>query len=92
MIYLKDPDADLDYTFDWAVEYLQSGETIQSSTWVAEPPGITVGDTSHTDTTTTVKLSGGVHGVLYRIVNHITTNINARGDDRALYVRAWEPI
>lgn len=80
----KDPDAVLDYRFDWAGAdpgpWLETGETITASSWIVDA-GLTQVSDSHTDTTATVWLSGGTAGVTYRITNRITTS-NGRIDDR----------
>ncbi len=88
----KDPDAVLDFEVDWS-SWLESGETISSSTWVV-PAGITeVNDathpTSNTSTSATIWLSGGAGGTLYQVTNRITTSSN-RTDDRSILVSVAE--
>jgi len=85
--YVKDPDANLDYSVDWS-QWLQSGETITASTWVVTT-GITKGTTSNTTTSTTVWLSGGTDGTKYTATNHITTSL-ARQDDRSITIRVQQ--
>ena len=74
-VYVKDPDAVLDYGFDWEEEgFLQTGETIADSDWTI-PDGLD--ESSGTDfdnTLTTVWLSGGTDGEDYTVSNHITTS------------------
>lgn len=82
--FLKDPDAVLDYIFNWA-EWLATGETISSST-VTVPAGITKDSESNTTNTATVWLSGGTEGERYVITNSITTN-QGRTDDRSMTIR-----
>ena len=83
--FVQDPQATLDYTLDWA-PWLGS-DTINVSTWVADSPVvIESGSESQTDTTTTLFLSGGVHGSNYTITNTITT-IGGRQDDRSFELR-----
>lgn len=79
----KDPNAVLDYQFDWA-EWLQTLETIATSTWTP-PVGITMNSSSNTTTTATVWLSGGTAGLYYDIINRIVTN-QGRTDERTLRV------
>lgn len=79
----KDPNAVLDYQFDWS-EWLAASETINTSTWTADS-GITVDSETETTTTATVWLSGGTAGSIYNVVNRIVTNQN-RTDDRTLNV------
>ena len=93
--FIKDPDAVLDYKFDWAAatngtgesDYLQSGETISDHT-ITATTGITVDSSSITDSNTsvTVWLSGGTAGIDYSIVCHITTSAE-REDDRTIFIR-----
>lgn len=73
----KDPESALDYLISWS-EWLPSGDTIATSTWSIEAitgdtdPLVTTSNGS-TDTATTVNLSGGTTGNLYRVYNTITT-------------------
>lgn len=79
--FAKDPDAVLDYGFDWS-RWLDEGETITASTWAVDDDGLTIdNDTLFDDTTTVVWLSGGTAGAFYRLTNHITTS-DGREDDR----------
>jgi hypothetical protein len=80
----KDPDATLDWKFDWSL-WLSDGETISTSSFITSA-GITVNSTSATPTNTTIWLSGGQPGQPYRITNRITTN-QGRGDDRSITIR-----
>lgn len=66
----KDPDAVLDYGIDWT-SWL-NGDVIATSIWVV-PEGITAGDESKSENATTIWLSGGAAGGVYKIVNRITT-------------------
>lgn len=85
---LKDPQSVIDWTFSWS-SYLQSSETISTSTWAVTPTTtspLTVDSDSETTTATTVWLSGGLLGQVYRVVNTITTN-QSRTEERTLVVR-----
>lgn len=97
---VKDPDAVLDYTFDWAADtngssdpdatdWLASGETISSAVVTVES-GITKDSDSITDTNTsvTVWLSGGTAGTRYDVACKITTSAS-RTDERTriIYVK-----
>lgn len=82
--YIKDPNAVLDYGFDWS-SWLATGETISTSTWVV-PTGITKDSDSKTTTTTTIWLSGGTDGENYDVVNRIVTSAG-RTDDRAITIK-----
>jgi hypothetical protein len=83
--FIKDPDAVLDYKWDWAYDgWLAEDETILTSTIIAET-GVTVDDDTNDDTTATVWLSGGSVGETYTVTNRITTN-QGRTDDRTMKI------
>ena len=101
---LKDPDAVLDYKFDWAPatnetpggssDWLASGETIETYTLTVAPVevgGLVVDSDALTDSDTSVTcwLSGGTAGTTYAITCHIVTNAG-REDDRTVYVPVAE--
>ena len=76
----KDPQAVLDYGFDWS-EWL-GADTIASSSWVASA-GITNDSTTNTTLITSITLSGGVAGESYTLTNTIVT-ANGLQDDRSI--------
>ena len=92
--FIKDPDAVLDYKFDWKdstngtgdSDWLASGETIASHT-IDEDTGITVDSSAQTDTNTsvTVWLSGGTAGVSYAVRCEIVTSAS-RTDERTMLI------
>ena len=89
--FIKDPDAILDYRFDWS-SWLQNGDTISSCQFIVSP-GITVGNGSNgalapTNTTTnaTVWLIGGTAGQVYTVTSRIVTS-QGRTDDRTITIR-----
>lgn len=92
--FTKDPDAVLDYVFDFAAatngtgstNYLESGETI-STAIIAPDAGITVDSSSITDSNTsvTVWLSGGTIDSEYDVTCRINTSAN-RTDDRTITI------
>lgn len=86
---IKDPDAVLDYSVDWS-SWLGSDE-IATSTWeiTGTDSDLTVTTDSKTTTATTVWLSGGTLGVIYSVVNRITTD-GGRTDDRTIAVQMVE--
>jgi hypothetical protein len=85
-LFYKDPDAKLDYGFDWAT-WLGS-DTISSSSWTVDAGLTQVSDTNDT-TTTTVWLEGGTVGVSYKAVNRIVT-VGGREEDRTLWIVVQE--
>jgi hypothetical protein len=82
--FIKDPDAVLDYSWDWS-SWLEPGETITTSD-VFVTPGITLGTTSHTNVRATAWLSGGTNASLYQVTNRISTSLG-RTDDRTITIR-----
>lgn len=81
--FLKDPDATLDFVFDWS-DWLQSGETI-SSYIITTDSGITNEGDDESDGIVTVWLSGGTAGARYSVACKITTSLN-RIDERTMLV------
>jgi hypothetical protein len=79
----KDPDEVLDYGIDWSQRL--AGDIIDTSTFTV-PSGIVMNSQSHTNTTTTIWLSGGSEGVSYDILNRIVTN-GSRTMDRTVGLR-----
>lgn len=82
--FIKDPDATLDYGFDWA-NWLATGETITGAVWTV-PSGITKSDEDFDADTTLVWLTGGTLGTNYNISCRITTS-DGRIDDRTLIIK-----
>ena len=82
LIFIKDPDAVLDYAVDWT-DWL-GVDTIASSTWTV-PTGITKTANSNTTKVATVWLSGGTASAEYSIVNKIVT-AGGRTDERTLTI------
>ena len=83
----KDPNADLDYGFDWTA-WLGATDTITESTWtVPAESGLTTHSPSiSTDgKVTTVWLKSGNAGGVYSATNHIKTAAG-REDERSLRV------
>jgi hypothetical protein len=87
--FIKDPNAVLDYGFDWS-DWLQAGEVITSSTWI-NPDSITINSNAYLSETTVVWVSGGTAGKSYRLTNRIVTNNSpARTEDRTLLIEVQE--
>lgn len=82
--FVKDPEAVLDYTWEWA-DYLQDGETIDSFTITPSVPELVVDSSSATDDTVTAWLSGGDNEQRAIVTCHIVTT-DDREDDRSIYV------
>jgi hypothetical protein len=86
MIFVKDPNAVLDYYVDWT-RWL-NGDTIATSVWTVTA-GLTVANDTHTTTAATVWLSGGTVGETYKVTNRITTT-GGRTEDRSFDVKIAE--
>lgn len=85
-LHVKDPGATLDYSINWGSGYLQSGETLSSSSWTAFPGELTLSGASNTASIATVSVAGGTAGQLYQLTNRITTS-QGRTDERSLTLR-----
>ena len=84
--YVKDPNAVLDYGFDWS-NWLQDGESIVTAVWTI-PTGITKDSQDESTTVTVVWLSGGTDRKDYYVSCKITTdNVPARTDERRMKIR-----
>lgn len=73
---LIDPDETLDYACDWTAFLADGGspdDTIQTSTWAADPAGLTLTGASLTGALTRVFVSGAQIGQVYRLTNTVTT-------------------
>lgn len=81
-LFLKDPDAVLDYQIDWS-DWL-GADTIATSTWTVGT-GITKDSDTNTTTAATVWLSGGTAGMSYSATNRIVTALG-RTDERTIQI------
>ena len=94
--FIKDPDALLDYGFNFGIDadhpeklpWLATGETITDSVWTV-PAGLTRGIDSASATITLIWLSGGTAGVSYLVSNKITTSAG-RVDERSFLILVGE--
>lgn len=84
---MHDPDSTALYSIDWA-PWLGGG-AISSSTWTVLPSGPTLSGESLSGTVTSVKMSGGTRGVLYQLVNTVTTATGVT-EQRAIVLRAGD--
>lgn len=80
----KDPDAVLDWRWDWS-EWLEDGETIVDSMMTVSA-GLTLDSDTHSLTSTTAWISGGTAGQPYLVSNRITTSAG-RVDERSITIR-----
>ena len=96
--FTKDPEAVLDYTFDWkplthgvsgaASDWLATGETISSYTVTVET-GLTKDSDSQADGIVTVWLSGGTAGENYKVACLIATSAG-RTDERTIWIKVTD--
>jgi len=90
----KDQGGAVTYEFDYEPNFLDRdgspNESILTSEWSVlpdegSPPGLQVDAESETATTTSVRISGGTPGAIYRVSNRVTTDFN-NTDERSLVV------
>lgn len=85
----KDPDAVVDYDFDWT-SWLQAPEVIASFVIVAAT-GIVVDSSQNLTPKVRVWLSGGTPGIEYSVACKITTDsVPARVDERTMIIQVDE--
>ena len=80
----KDPDAVLDWRWDWS-SWLADGESIIASIMTVSA-GLVMDSNSFSATSTTVWLSGGTSSQPYSVANRITTSAG-RTDERTITIR-----
>ena len=81
-VYKKDPNAVLDYTFDWTAYLTPIADTIVSATFVFDA-GLTKVSQSNTAMTATAYMSGGTVGEKLTLTCRIVT-AGGRTDDRSI--------
>lgn len=83
-IITKDPDAKLDYTFDWSAYLSPVGDSIALVSFIGD--GVTIASQTNTASTATAWVSGGTLGSTHTVTCRITTN-GGRIDDRTIYIK-----
>ena len=86
--FVKDPDAVLDYVFDWrdaSTPWLATSETIVDHIITADT-GLVVDSSSENNGKVTVWLSGGTAGINYKVACLITTT-EGRTDERTIWIK-----
>lgn len=81
-VFTKDPDATLDYTWDWTAWL--GDDTISTAVFTADP-GIVIEYDSVAPKTATVWLSGGTAYQTYQVICKITTAAQ-RIEDRSIKI------
>ena len=84
-VFKKDPDAILDYSFDWTLYLTPLSDTIASVTFIGDV-GLVLTNPSHTTTTATTFVSGGVVGSNMNLTCRIVTT-GGRTDDRSITLK-----
>jgi len=90
-VRLKDPDAVLDYSIDWA-DALEEGEALSTAEWLIAPQlpgGLAIASESAVGAVHTAVVSGGRPGDLYRLTNRVTTD-QGRTHDLSFLIRIAE--
>lgn len=82
-VYQKDPNAKLDYSFNWS-SWL-AGDTILESSWIV-PAELKKVTETHDTTMATIWLRGGQLGQAYVVTNRIKT-VGGREDDRSFTLK-----
>ena len=85
-VFIKDPNAVLDYALDWT-KWLE-GDTLVSGTWTIDA-GPTIASQNVSAGIVTMWLSGGVDGVSYAAVCRVVTT-GGRTEDRTISIQVRE--
>lgn len=84
---VKDPNATLDYPFDWTLYLADITDTIVSAEFIVDSALVAERDELNTEgTIAVVWISGGTLGQTHRVVCRITT-AEGRIDDRSIYLQ-----
>jgi hypothetical protein len=87
----KDPDARIDFEFDWHAA-CPEGQGLIASQWTVVPgeaAGVVVTGAAQNLMRSTVTLAGGIAGHVYRVTNRITLS-DGQIDERSMTVRVEE--
>lgn len=84
---LKDPQATLDYPFDWTAYLAGISDTITAASFTVTSGTITA--SGFVGAIATAWVSGGVAGTTITLTCHITT-AGGRQDDRSVYLKVRE--
>ena len=82
-----DPDAKLDYEFDWSGSYvLLNDDVIVDATVTTSAVGVVLSQQSHTDKTVKVWVEGGTPGQRILIDCHVVTAAGREDDETGVLV------
>lgn len=82
---VKDPDAVLDYTFDWTAWLDDVADSI-ATRQVIVPTGITLNSSAIAGKKVIAWIAGGTAGQKYQVTCRITT-AGGRTDDRSIFIK-----
>lgn len=88
---VKDPDARIDFEFEWSPAY-PDGQAVVASIWTCIPDeagGVAVAAASHDLVKSVATLAGGIAGHVYRVTNRVTMS-DGQIDERSLTMRVEE--
>lgn len=85
---IKDPDATLDYPFDWEEWLALVSDSIASQEIIVET-GITCDSSEISGDIVIAWISGGTAGTTYRVTCRIVTD-GGRTDDRSIFIKVKE--
>lgn len=85
--FVKDPEAILDYQWDWSAWLLT--DTITGTPTITVPTGLTLSVQTNTTTTVTAFISGGTVGTTYTVECKIVT-VGGRTDERSITIKIEE--
>ena len=83
---LKDPDATLDYVWDWTAWLAEIADTISTITITQETGGPTTVSSSHVSGLVTAFISGGTLGATHQVICKIVT-AGGRTEERSIYLK-----
>lgn len=84
-IIKKDPNATLDYPFDWSDWLTPLGDSISSVVWTLDP-SLTLASSSFTGSVATPFISGGAAGTTVSVACKVTT-VGGRTDERTIWLK-----
>jgi hypothetical protein len=88
LVFTHDPDASLDYTFNWD-PWLDPSDSIDAFTVTANDDTVSVDQTLNTPRYVVAWVSGGTLGTVVDLTCHIVTTAGRR-DDRTIVLRIRE--
>ena len=88
-MWMLDPDARLDYSWDWKTKWLRLGDSISSATFSSVPDGLVFESQAIVDGVVSVMISGCENGKTYNVTCHGVSEAG-REDDWTKKIRCCE--